>query len=41
MVLAMIYDTSNYWGSELCAKSGFLKTRKHNVSENGSVSFLR
>jgi hypothetical protein len=28
-------------GSALCPSSGILKTRKHYVSETGSVSFLR
>jgi hypothetical protein len=35
-VLTMAYNTQNY-----CPLSGILKTRKHNVSETGSVSVLR
>jgi hypothetical protein len=31
----------NHWGSGLCPSSGILKTRKHDVSETGSVSVLR
>jgi hypothetical protein len=33
--------TQNYWVSGLCPSTGILGTRKHNVSETGSVSFLR
>jgi hypothetical protein len=31
----------NYWVFGLCPSSGILETRKHNVSETGSVSVLR
>jgi hypothetical protein len=31
----------NHWLSDLCRSSGTLNTRKHNVSEAGSVSVLR
>jgi hypothetical protein len=34
------YFVGNYWISGLCASSGILNTRKHNVSEAGSVSVL-
>jgi hypothetical protein len=37
----MVYNTQNYWISGLCPSSGILNTRKHNVSEIGSVSVLR
>jgi hypothetical protein len=40
-VLTMVYDTENYWVSGLCPSSGIVETRKHNVSETGSVSVLR
>jgi hypothetical protein len=36
------YSTAqNYWDFELCPLSGILETRKHNVSETGSVSFIK
>jgi hypothetical protein len=31
----------NYWDFGLCPSSGILKTRKHSVSETGSVYVLR
>jgi hypothetical protein len=34
-------DTQNYWVFGLCPSSGILKTRKHGVSEIGSVTVLR
>jgi hypothetical protein len=37
----MVYDSQNYCVSELRPYSGILNTRKHNVSETGSVSFLK
>jgi hypothetical protein len=37
----MVYNTQNYWIFGLCPSSGILETRKHNVSETGSVSVLR
>jgi hypothetical protein len=37
----MVYHTQNYWVFELFSSSGILETRKHNVSETGSVSVLR
>jgi hypothetical protein len=40
-ILTMVYDTQNYWVSGLRPSSGILNTRKHNVSETGSVSILR
>jgi hypothetical protein len=33
----MVYNTQNYWVSGLCPSSGILETRKHNVSETGSI----
>jgi hypothetical protein len=33
--------TQNYWVFGLCPSYGILETRKHKVSETGSVSFLR
>jgi hypothetical protein len=38
MVLTMVYDTQNYWVFGLCPSSIILETKKHNVSETGSVS---
>jgi hypothetical protein len=32
---------SNYWVFGLCPSAGILETRKNNVSQTGSVSFLR
>jgi isochorismate hydrolase len=40
-VLAMVYDTQNYWVSGLCPSSGILNIIKHNILETGSVSVLR
>jgi hypothetical protein len=37
---ALMY-TQDYWVFRLCPSSAILKTREHNVSENGSVSVLR
>jgi hypothetical protein len=37
----MVYNTQNYWVFGLRLSSGILETRKHNVSETGSVSVLR
>jgi hypothetical protein len=37
----MVYNTQNYWVFGLCPSIGILETRKHNVSETGSVSVLR
>jgi hypothetical protein len=34
-------DTQNYWVFGLCPSSGIIETRKHSVSETGSVSVLR
>jgi hypothetical protein len=34
-------NTQNYWISGLCPSSEILNSRKHNVSETGSVSVLR
>jgi hypothetical protein len=36
----MVYNTQNYWVSGLCPSSEILNTRKHKVSETGSVSVL-
>jgi hypothetical protein len=36
-----MYNTQNYWVFGLCQSSGILETRKHDVSETGSVSVLR
>jgi hypothetical protein len=33
--------TQNYWVSGLFPSSGILETKKHDVSETGSVSVLR
>jgi hypothetical protein len=40
-VLTMAYNTNNYWVFGLCPSSGIVGTRKHDVSETGSVSVLR
>jgi hypothetical protein len=37
----MVYHTQNYWVFGLFPSSGVLGTRKHDVSETGSVSVLR
>jgi hypothetical protein len=37
----MMYNTQNYWVFGLCPSSGILETRKHSISETGSVSVLR
>jgi hypothetical protein len=37
----MVYNTQNYWVLGLCPPSDILETRKHNVSETGSVSVFR
>jgi hypothetical protein len=37
----MVYNTQNYWVLGLCPLSGILKTKEHNLLENGSVSVLR
>jgi hypothetical protein len=34
-------NIQNYWVLGLCPSSDILNTRKHNVSETGSVSILR
>jgi hypothetical protein len=33
----MKYNTQNYWVFGLCPWFGILETRKHNVSETGSI----
>jgi hypothetical protein len=38
---AMVYNTPNYWVFGFSPSFGILETRKHNVSETGSVSILR
>jgi hypothetical protein len=35
------YSTQNYWGFGLFPSIGILGTRKHDVSETGSLSVLR
>jgi hypothetical protein len=40
-VLAMVYNTQNYWVFGLFPSSEIQKIRKHDVSENGSVPVLR
>jgi hypothetical protein len=40
-VLTMVYTTRNYGIFGPCPSSGILETRKHNVSEIGSLSVLR
>jgi hypothetical protein len=37
-VLTMVYNTQNCWVFGLCLSTGVQQTRKHNVSETGSVS---
>jgi hypothetical protein len=37
----MVYNTQNYWVFGLFPSSGILETRKHDVSEIGSVSVLK
>jgi hypothetical protein len=37
----MVYNTQNYWVSGLFPPSGILETRKHDISETGSVLVLR
>jgi hypothetical protein len=37
----MLYNTQNYWVFGLFSSSGILGTRRHDVSETGSVSVLR
>jgi hypothetical protein len=37
----MLYNTLNYWVFGLFPSSGILGTRKHDISETGSVSILR
>jgi hypothetical protein len=39
--VTMVYKSRNYWVFGLCPSFGILKIREHNVSETGSVSFLR
>jgi hypothetical protein len=41
MILTIVYDTQNYWVFGLRLSSSIAETRKHNVSETGSVSVLR
>jgi hypothetical protein len=36
----MVYNTQNHWVFGLCPLSGILESRKHNISETGSVSVL-
>jgi hypothetical protein len=38
-VVTMVYNIQNQWVSGICLSSGILNTRKHNVSETGSVRF--
>jgi hypothetical protein len=38
MVFTMVYNTQIYWVSGLFPLAGILETRKHDVSETGSVS---
>jgi hypothetical protein len=37
----MVYHTQNYWVFGLFLSPGILGTRKHDVSETGSVSVIR
>jgi hypothetical protein len=37
----MMCNNQNYWVFGLCTSFGILETRKHDVSEAGSVSVLR
>jgi hypothetical protein len=39
--LMMTHNSRNYWVCGLCPSSEIINARKHNVSETGSVSFLR
>jgi hypothetical protein len=41
MRLEVVYHNQNYWGFGLFPSSSILGTRKHDVSETGSVSVLR
>jgi hypothetical protein len=40
-ILTMVCNTQIYWVSGLVPSSWILNTRKHNVSETGSISFFR
>jgi hypothetical protein len=40
-VLTTVHNIQNYWVFGLYPSSGILETRKHDVSETGSVSVLR
>jgi hypothetical protein len=40
-VLMMVYNTKNYWVTWLWPSSGILNTRKHSISETGTISILR
>jgi hypothetical protein len=40
-ILTMVYNIQNYWDSGLHPSSRIPKIRKYDVSETGSVSFLR
>jgi hypothetical protein len=40
-IVTMVYNTENRWVSGLYPLSIILNTKKHNVSETGSVSVLR
>jgi hypothetical protein len=37
----MVYNTQNYWVFGLFPSSGILETRKHDITETGSVSVLK
>jgi hypothetical protein len=41
VVLAMVHNTLNYWGSGFCPSAGILNTRRLDVSEAGSLPVLR
>jgi hypothetical protein len=41
MVLTLVCSTQNYWVFRLLPSAGILETRKHDVSETGSVSVLK
>jgi hypothetical protein len=40
-LLAMVYNIQNHWLSGQCPSFGILNTRKHNVSDTGSVFVFR
>jgi hypothetical protein len=41
LLIYLNVNCENYWVFGLCPSSGIVETRKHYVSETGSVSVLR